>query len=80
LLHIFSYFDSKFRITSLNFFADEIRPEWEDDRNKKGWTLTMQYEIKEHSEIQEFLEVIQSKFINLILMVVGGSLIGSDFV
>ena len=68
------------RIKSLNFFAENIRPEWEDEKNKKGHTLTLQYEIKNLAEIQEFFEVIQRNWIYLILLVVGGSIVGSEFV
>ncbi|NCP98633.1 eukaryotic translation initiation factor EIF4E family protein [archaeon] len=75
-----SFFKEKFRINSLNFFADNIRPEWEDDKNKKGHTLTLQYEIKNQSEIQEFFDVIQQNWIYLILLVIGGSIVGSEFV
>ena len=77
---IISFFDSKLRINSLNFFAENIRPEWEDENNKRGHTLTLQYEIKNQLEIQEFFDVIQQNWIYLILLVVGGSIVGSEFV
>jgi len=42
--------------------------------------LTLQYEIKNQSEIQEFFDVIQQNWIYLILLVIGGSIVGSEFV
>jgi predicted 3-demethylubiquinone-9 3-methyltransferase (glyoxalase superfamily) len=79
-IKVISFFETKFRINSLNFFAENIRPECEDENNKKGHTLTLQYEIKNQAEIQEFFEVIQRNWIYLILLVVGGSIVGSKYV
>ena len=68
------------RITSLNFFAENIDPKWEDPHNKKGHTLSLQYEIRNKADFEPFFNALQQNWEDLILLVVGGSLVGSEFV
>ena len=39
----------------MNIFQKDIRPEWEDNNNKKGNILTLSYTIK-NEEIDDFLK------------------------
>lgn len=75
-----SHYHNKKRINSLNFFAGDIRPEWEDNRNRGGWTYTLQFEEKNYSEIPKLLDVMQKYWTLLILWVIGESIVGSKFV
>ena len=47
------FFKEKYRIIAMNIFQKDIRPEWEDDNNKKGNILTLSYTIK-NEEIDDF--------------------------
>ena len=64
----------------MNFFAEDIRPEWEDSKNKGGYSLNLQYEIRDQSEFTLFFKSFQDNWLKLIFMTIGGSLIGNEYV
>ena len=44
--YITYFFEQKYRINAMNLFVKGIRPEWEDEKNKKGKIFVLEYEIK----------------------------------
>ena len=67
------FFKEKYRISAMNFFEKGIKPEWEDEKNKKGNILTLGYVI-EDKDINKFLSMINEKWIKLIFLVIGETL------
>ena len=63
------FFEKKYRITAINLFQKGIRPEWEDDRNKKGNILTLSYLIDK--DLDKFLSKINELWIKLICFLIG---------
>lgn len=63
----------------MNFFQEGVVPKWEDQKNKGGKSLNMEYRIDRFS-IGEFLKEIEKAWLRLILSLVGGTLIGADYV
>ena len=66
------FFKEKFRIIALNIFQKGIKPEWEDESNKKGNILTLAYTI--NSGIDDFLVKAQELWIKLICLLIGETL------
>lgn len=64
------FFKEKYRIIAMNIFQKDIRPEWEDDKNKKGNILTLSYTIK-NEEIDDFLSQASKSWIKLICLLIG---------
>ena len=67
------FFKEKYRIIAMNIFQKDIRPEWEDDNNKKGNILTLSYTIK-NEEIDDFLSQASKSWIKLICLLIGETL------
>ena len=63
------FFEQKYRITAINLFEKGIRPEWEDEKNKKGNILTLSYLIKK--DLDTFLSKINELWIKLICFLIG---------
>ena len=63
------FFKEKYRIIAMNIFQKDIRPEWEDDKNKKGKVLTQEYLIE--TGLEQFLTEITEIWIKLICYLIG---------
>ena len=63
------FFKEKYRIIAMNIFEKGIRPEWEDEKNKKGQILTLEYIVDEG--LENFLSRIDEYWIKLIFLVIG---------
>ena len=57
-----------------------IYPAWEDLENNHSYCLTFNYEIKEFKEIPSFLSAAENLFLSLLIILLGGTLEGSDYV
>ncbi|MCQ2818348.1 MAG: eukaryotic translation initiation factor EIF4E family protein [archaeon] len=53
----------------MSLFEEGIRPVWEDEKNKKGKILTLDYIIEK--DIQEFLKIIPGEWKKLMLSILG---------
>ena len=53
----------------MNLFVKGIKPEWEDEKNKKGKILTLEYEIKKN--LDAFLEAVTESWIKLLCYLIG---------
>ncbi len=71
------FFKEKYRIVAMNIFQKGIRPEWEDEKNKKGNILTLSYMIKS-GDIDNFLSQISKSWIKLICLLIGETLPNCD--
>ena len=63
------FFKNKYRISAINLFEKGIRPEWEDEKNKGGNTLTLEYGTKECEE--SYFSFITEKWLKLMLYLIG---------
>ena len=63
------FFKEKYRIIAMNLFVKGIRPEWEDEKNKKGKTFILEYEIK--SNLEAFLKAVTDSWIKLLCYLIG---------
>ena len=63
------FFKEKFRIIAMNIFEKGIKPEWEDEKNKKGHILTLEYIVDEG--LDKFLSKIDGLWIKLIFLLIG---------
>ena len=63
------FFKKKIRITGLNVFEKGIKPEWEDEKNKKGKILTLSYLIEK--DLESFLSKVNELWVKLILFLIG---------
>ena len=63
------FFDKKYRITAINLFEKGIKPEWEDEKNKKGNILTLSYLVEK--DLDKFLSKINELWIKLICFLIG---------
>jgi len=63
------FFKNKYRISAINLFEKGIRPEWEDEKNKGGNTLTLEYGTKESEE--SYFSFITEKWLKLMLYLIG---------
>ena len=70
------FFKEKYRITAMNIFKKGIKPEWEDENNKKGNILTLSYLIDK--DLDTFLTKINELWIKLILLLIGETIPFSD--
>jgi len=74
------FYDSKVRINSINLFSSGIWPAWEDPENKGAWNLEFQYEIKRADEFMVYHEAAQKIWLQLILICLGESVEGAEFI
>ena len=63
------FFKEKYRISAINLFVKGIRPEWEDENNKDGNTLILEYTLKEYNET--FYSLLTEKWLKLMLGLIG---------
>ena len=63
------FFKEKYRISAINLFVKGIRPEWEDENNKDGNTLILEYTLKEYNET--FYSLVTEKWLKLMLGLIG---------
>ena len=63
------FFKEKYRIIAMNLFEKGIRPEWEDEKNKKGKTLILEYVIS--SNLDQFLSLVTESWMKLICYLIG---------
>ena len=63
------FFKGKYRISAINLFVKGIRPEWEDENNKDGNTLILEYTLKEYNET--FYSLVTQKWLKLMLGLLG---------
>jgi hypothetical protein len=63
------FFKEKYRISAINLFQKGIRPEWEDDRNKNGYTLMLEYIVKDN--IEQFYTLVTEKWVKLMCFLIG---------
>ncbi len=70
------FFKEKYRITGMNIFKKGIKPEWEDENNKRGNILTLSYLIDK--DLETFLTKINELWIKLILLLIGETIPFSD--
>lgn len=59
---------------------DGIYPAWEDQENKLSYCLTFNYEIKDLKDIPSFLNAAENLFLKLLLILLGGTLEGCEYV
>ena len=72
------FFKEKYRIIAMNLFEKGIRPEWEDERNKKGKIFTLEYLI--NNDLEKFLNVVQENWTKLLCLTLGESLPNSQYI
>ena len=70
------FFKEKYRISAINLFVKGIRPEWEDENNKDGNTLILEYTIKEYNET--FYSLLTEKWLKLMLGLIGETITYSN--
>jgi hypothetical protein len=63
------FFKEKYRIIAMNLFVKGIKPEWEDEKNKKGKTLILEYII--NKDLEQFLSVVSVSWQNLMGYLIG---------
>ena len=52
------FFKEKYRIIAMNLFVKGIKPEWEDNKNKGGKVLILEYIINE--DLDQFLKLVNN--------------------
>ena len=72
------FFKDKYRIIAMNLFEKGIKPEWEDNKNKGGNVLILEYIINE--ELEQFLNIVNKSWIKLMCYLIGETLPHSEFV
>ena len=63
------FFKEKLRVTEMDIFEKGIKPQWEDDKNKKGKILTLSYLIDK--DLEAFLSKMNELWIKLIIFLIG---------
>ena len=66
------FFKEKYRIIAINIFEKGIRPEWEDNKNRKGHVLTLEYIVDTGLDV--FLPKVTQLWIKLICYLIGETL------
>ena len=72
------FFKEKYRIIAMNLFEKGIRPEWEDEKNKKGKTLILEYVIS--SNLDRFLSLVTESWMKLICYLIGETIPHSNYI
>ena len=62
----------------MNLFEKGIRPEWEDEKNKKGKTLILEYVIS--SNLDQFLSLVTESWMKLICYLIGETIPHSNYI
>ena len=71
------FFNEKYRIIAMNIFQEGIKPMWEDEMNKGGKYLQLEYQIQNHA-IDDFSKSAGIAWKKLALCTMGGSLPGAE--
>ena len=71
------FFSEKYRINSMNIFIDGIKPMWEDEQNKGGKYLQLDYKIQKE-KIENFFSAANFQWKKLALCMMGMILPGAD--
>ena len=72
------FFREKYRIIAMNLFQSGIRPEWEDEQNKKGKVLTLEYLVS--TDLDKFMETVEKTWTSLMLSLIGENLFYSQYI
>ena len=72
------FLKEKYRIIAMNLFEKGIRPEWEDEKNKKGKTLILEYVIS--SNLDQFLSLVTESWMKLICYLIGETIPHSNYI
>lgn len=72
------FFREKYRIIAMNLFQSGIRPEWEDEKNKKGKVLTLEYLVS--TDLDKFMETVEKTWTSLMLSLIGENLLYSQYI
>ena len=73
------FFNEKYRINSMNIFQDGIKPMWEDEKNKNGKYLQLEYQIK-IDDIEKFSQISSLYWKKLALITMGGTIPHAEFI
>ena len=73
------FFSEKYRINSMNIFIDGIKPMWEDEQNKGGKYLQLDYKVQ-NDKIDEFIKASNYQWKKLALNLMGMTLPGADYI
>ena len=72
------FFKEKYRIIAMNLFEKGIRPEWEDEKNKKGKTLILEYII--NNDLDQFLSLVTESWTKLLCYLIGETIPHSNYI
>ena len=72
------FFREKYRIIAMNLFQSGIRPEWEDEKNKKGKVLTLEYLVS--TDLDKFMDTVEKTWTSLMLSLIGENLFYSQYI
>ena len=72
------FFREKYRIIAMNLFQSGIRPEWEDEKNKRGKVLTLEYLVS--TDLDKFMETVEKTWTYLMLSLIGENLFYSQYI
>ena len=73
------FFNQKYRINSMNIFQEGIKPMWEDEQNKGGKYLQLDYKVQ-NDKIDEFTKASNYQWKKLALNLMGMTLPGADYI
>ena len=73
------FFEKKYRINSMNIFQEEIKPMWEDEKNKGGNYYQLDYQVQK-DRMEEFANPANKYWKKLALSLMGGSLPYSEYI
>ena len=76
--YISYFFKEKYRIIAINLFVKGIRPEWEDDKNKKGKIFILEYAVK--YDLDVFLKTVAESWLKLVISLIGEEIPFSDYI
>ena len=66
------FFKEKYRISAINLFEKGIRPEWEDEKNRGGNILTLEYGAKEFED--SIFSILSESWVKLMCYIIGETL------
>ena len=72
------FFKEQYRIIAMNLFEKGIRPEWEDDKNKKGKILILEYII--NNDLDQFLSLVTESWTKLLCYLIGETIPHSNHI
>ncbi len=73
------FFNEKYRINSMNIFKEDIKPMWEDERNKGGNYFQLDYQVQ-IDKIDIFINAANHNWKKLVLNTMGGISPYSEFI